>query len=149
MKKVIIALSLTGFVMVSCKNKTIEGIDTQPVMAGYESMYNNDYTTDHSQGNIAALAKMGETKKPVVKTVVVYRDAPSGTTTTTASTTTKKKGWSNRAKGAAIGAGSGAILGAVVSKNKAAGAVLGGLIGAGAGYAVGNEIDRKKAKKGQ
>jgi len=133
--------------MVPCKNKTIEGIDTEPVMTGYASTYNNDYSTDHSQGNVATLAKMGETKKPVVKTVVVYRDAPSGSNSTASSgTSTKKKGWSNAAKGTVIGAGSGAILGAVVSKNKAAGAVLGGLIGAGAGYAVGNEIDKKKKR---
>lgn len=154
MKKVIIALSLTGFVMISCQNKTIEAIDTEPVMAGYASMYDNNYNTDHSQGNnVATLAKMGETKKPVVKTVIVYRDAPSGNNNNnnaTASTTTKKKkGWSNAAKGTVIGAGSGAILGAVVSKNKAAGAVLGGLLGAGAGYVVGNEIDKKKNRKNQ
>ena len=56
----------------------------------------------------------------------------------------KKKGWSNRAKGAAIGGGSGAILGAILDKNhRVAGGVLGGVLGAGVGYVVGNEMDRK------
>ena len=54
-----------------------------------------------------------------------------------------KKGWSNKAKGAAIGAGAGAITGAVVSKNKGQGAVIGGAVGAGAGYLIGRHKDKK------
>ena len=54
-----------------------------------------------------------------------------------------KKGWSNKAKGAAIGAGAGAVTGAVVSKNKGTGAVIGGAVGAGAGYLIGRHKDKK------
>jgi len=63
-----------------------------------------------------------------------------------ATTEAKKKRWSSRAKGAAIGGVGGAAAGAIISKNKVAGAVLGGAIGAGGGYIIGNEIDRNKAK---
>jgi len=57
----------------------------------------------------------------------------------------KKKGWSNTAKGAVIGAGVGAVTGAVVDKKSSAtGAVIGGLAGAGVGAATGAVIDHKK-----
>jgi hypothetical protein len=57
----------------------------------------------------------------------------------------KKKGWSNTAKGAVIGAGVGAIGGAVISKDhRVKGAVIGGLIGAAAGAGTGILLDRKK-----
>ena len=46
----------------------------------------------------------------------------------------EKKGWSAKAKGAVIGAGTGAVAGAIINKrNRAAGAVIGGVLGAGAG----------------
>ncbi|MEO5996406.1 MAG: hypothetical protein ABIN89_06745 [Chitinophagaceae bacterium] len=73
----------------------------------------------------------------------------TGTVATPAPVTTtevKKKGWSNRAKGAAIGGVGGAATGVILSKNKVAGGILGGAIGAGGGYIIGNEIDRNKAK---
>lgn len=53
----------------------------------------------------------------------------------------EKKGWSRKAKGAAIGAGAGAATGAVVGDGK------GALIGAAAGTVAGGAIGRKKDKK--
>jgi hypothetical protein len=62
--------------------------------------------------------------------------------------TKKKKGWSNTAKGAVIGAGVGAVTGAIVDKKSSAtGAVVGGLAGAGVGAATGAVIDHKKKKR--
>lgn len=55
----------------------------------------------------------------------------------------KKKKLSNTAKGALIGAGVGAVTGAVVSKKKGQGAVIGGLIGAGAGAAAGRATEKR------
>jgi hypothetical protein len=57
----------------------------------------------------------------------------------------KKKGWSNAAKGAVIGAGAGAIGGAILSKKKGLGAVIGGVVGAAGGYIIGKNIDKKNA----
>jgi len=52
---------------------------------------------------------------------------------------------SPQAKGAIIGGGSGAILGAVINKrNRGVGGVIGGVVGAGAGYAVGKRVDNKR-----
>jgi hypothetical protein len=61
--------------------------------------------------------------------------------------TSVKKGWSRRAKGAAIGGGGGAILGAVINKNnRLVGGAIGGAIGAGLGYVIGNELDKKHGR---
>jgi hypothetical protein len=59
----------------------------------------------------------------------------------------KKKGWSKAAKGTVIGAGGGAVLGAVVNKrNRAAGAVIGGVVGGGVGYGIGRHLDKKDGR---
>lgn len=57
--------------------------------------------------------------------------------------TTTKKGWSHKAKDATIGAGAGAVAGAVVSRHKGKGAIIGGAVGAGAGYLIGRHKDKK------
>lgn len=58
----------------------------------------------------------------------------------------KKKGWSKTAKGTVIGAGSGAVVGAAVSKKKGKGAIIGGVVGAGAGYIIGRNEDKKDGR---
>ncbi len=60
----------------------------------------------------------------------------------------RDKGWSDAAKGTAIGAGSGAILGAVVSGdgNRGKGAVIGAVVGAGTGYVIGRTRDKKSGR---
>jgi len=72
----------------------------------------------------------------------------SGTGTETASTPVpaKKKGWSKAAKGAAIGAGVGAIGGAIISKKKGLGAVIGGVVGGAGGYIIGRNKDKKDGR---
>lgn len=63
-----------------------------------------------------------------------------------AQTEVKKKtrtGWSNKKKGAAIGAGAGAATGVILSKNDSKGALIGGAVGAGAGYLIGRDKDKK------
>jgi hypothetical protein len=59
-------------------------------------------------------------------------------------TTKKKKGWSRAAKGAVIGAGVGAVTGAIISKKKGEGAIIGGLAGAGVGAGTGAILDSSK-----
>ncbi len=62
---------------------------------------------------------------------------------------TQKKGWSNTAKGALIGAGVGAVSGALISNKKGEGALIGGAAGAGVGAGTGAIIDANKKKKEQ
>ena len=52
------------------------------------------------------------------------------------------KGWSRKAKGAAIGAGAGAATGAVVGGGK--GALVGAAVGAVGGGIIGRRQDKKK-----
>ena len=60
---------------------------------------------------------------------------------------TRKKRISNASKGALIGAGSGAVIGAVVTKrNRGLGAVIGAAVGGGAGYGIGKHKDNKEAR---
>lgn len=57
-----------------------------------------------------------------------------------------KKGWSSAAKGAAIGAGAGAVTGILVDKKDGRGAVIGGVVGAGTGYVIGRAKDKKTGR---
>ena len=54
-----------------------------------------------------------------------------------------KKGWSHRKKYGVIGAGAGAVTGALVSKHHARGAVIGGVVGGAGGYLLGRHKDKK------
>lgn len=69
-----------------------------------------------------------------------------GVSETYTNTPAQKKGWSKAAKGAAIGAGAGAVTGVLVDKKNARGAVVGGIVGAGAGYVIGRSQDRKDGR---
>ncbi|PST82995.1 hypothetical protein C7T94_10225 [Pedobacter yulinensis] len=80
-----------------------------------------------------------------------YRSSGSGSGSSSSSyggtqATAKKKGWSDAAKGTLIGAGAGAVGGALIDKKKGRGAVIGGLIGAGTGYVIGRGEDRKSGR---
>jgi uncharacterized protein YcfJ len=57
----------------------------------------------------------------------------------------KHRKWSNRAKGAAIGGGAGAVAGALIGHG-VKGALIGGAIGAGGGYIIGDAKDRKQLR---
>lgn len=59
----------------------------------------------------------------------------------------KKKGWSDAAKGTAIGGAVGAGLGALIDKDKRVrGAIIGAAIGGGSGYAIGRKKDRQSGR---
>lgn len=73
------------------------------------------------------------------KIVVVNNQKP-------AVATPQRKKWSGAAKGAVIGAGVGAVTGAIISKKKGEGAIIGGLAGAGLGAGTGAIIDDSKKK---
>ena len=53
-----------------------------------------------------------------------------------------RKGWSNKAKGAAIGGGAGAVTGAVIGGGK--GAIIGGAVGVVGGGLIGRNRDKKR-----
>ena len=111
-----------------------------------------DPTVYYNQGNEMLTAQPAT--KIITKYVPVHRSTTmhrrsgnSGSMNSVAqypAKTSVKKGWSRRAKGALIGGGGGAILGAVIGKhNRLASGAIGGALGAGLGYVIGNELDRK------
>lgn len=69
------------------------------------------------------------------------------TTPVSYASTKRKKKMGKVAKGAIIGAGTGAVVGAIVSKKKGKGAIIGGVLGAGAGAGVGAVIEKKQKSK--
>ena len=71
--------------------------------------------------------------------------AGNSTGTTGTTQTEKKTGISKAAKGAVIGAGAGAVAGAILGKN-AKGAVIGAVLGAGGGYILGRKQDKKDGR---
>jgi predicted nucleic acid-binding Zn-ribbon protein len=84
--------------------------------------------------------------------VVAYKDNSESTTTTTTSTPAKiykkKRKISRTAEGAIIGAGVGAVSGAIINKsNRGKGAIIGGVIGAGVGAGTGAILDKKAKQK--
>lgn len=83
---------------------------------------------------------------------VIHTSAPRATyvkgesETYTNTQPAQKKGWSSAAKGAAIGAGAGAVTGILVDKKDARGAIIGGVVGAGTGYIIGRDKDKKSGR---
>lgn len=106
------------------------------------------------QKTIDSMKTINDSIKAVKHTEAVVNNGQSGQTNTQStgspSDAPKKKGWSNKAKGAVIGAGVGAVTGAIVDRrHRGVGAVIGGVGGAGAGYGVGAILDNKKKKENQ
>ena len=116
--------------------------------AAQQSAVNNEMpagvAAGNASGSAAAHSGSGRTHNTYTNTTNNYAAPAKGTVATTE---TKKKGWSAKAKGAVIGAGAGAITGAMVDGRKGEGAVVGGLIGAAAGLGTGAIIDKKQKQK--
>jgi hypothetical protein len=154
----------------ACKNKSSSNTDTNRNLVTVDTagLYNNNGSTDigdkdaairtsdlqSGDNNAASKRKPNGTNKPTNNPASTSNNKSETTSqgnsnTATPSTTTapvKDKRISNAAKGTAIGAGSGAVLGAVVSKNNTKGAIIGGVLGAGAGYIIGRAKDKKSGR---
>ena len=146
MKKLLYAFGSLVLFMGCKNNKT--SMDTNKNMVLVD-------TTGLSKGSILTDTAKANHLKPGVTSTTSSTTTTTTTTTTTSNGTVKApahkssgssnntstaaapapdnrdKGWSDAAKGTAIGAGSGAVIGAVVSKNKAVGAIIGGVVGGG------------------
>ncbi len=93
------------------------------------------------------LAPKQAATRTVAKRTTSYQSPKMVSESQNAAKTTTKKGWSKAAKATAIGAGAGAVLGAVINKkNRALGAVIGGVIGGGGGYVLGRGMDKKDGR---
>ncbi|SCY79653.1 YMGG-like glycine zipper-containing protein [Flavobacterium caeni] len=144
MKKIAALLTATVLI-VSCKNTGNEaGVAGDPQQATIDSLkmemeqqkaeMAKQRTIDSMNAVAAARA---ERQRPVI-----VNNTPAS------APEEKRKGWSGAAKGAVIGAGVGAVSGALIDKDKPGrGAVIGGLAGGGLGAGTGAVIDSEKKKK--
>jgi hypothetical protein len=163
MKKILLSLAVAGL-FTACKNKTEE---TNRNMVPLTESYKNNMLSDtakntqalnHPKDSIVTTTTVTVTKTPVNEATAVKNKKTAApvaskssnatlpsTASVPASTVSKKKGWSKAAKGTAIGAGAGAVTGAIIGKN-VKGAVIGGAVGAAGGYIIGRAQDKKDGR---
>ena len=151
----------------SCKNNSnpVQPVNPNMVLVDTTGLSKSNYLTDIAKSNPADNNKIAN---PVINPAAKGKTANTGTpvngnnnlpptnkgTTTTTTTTSPATipadhGWSDAAKGTAIGVGTGVVIGTIVSKNKVNGAIIGGILGGGTGYVIGRSRDRKSGRVGR
>lgn len=125
-------VALVSF-MGSCKNTDKEGVVENDV---HQATIDSMKVVAEKQRIIDSMTVVNQTIQKQKEIVVVHDNQPAASP--------QRKKWSGAAKGAVIGAGVGAITGAVISKKKGEGAIIGGLAGAGVGAGTGAILDDKK-----
>src|ERR1044071_2388752 len=133
MKRIILILSTT-VLFVACKQKNLT--DAAAEQRRLDSMMQLQQTIP-VQGYTTTTRTA-----PVYRTRTVYRSYPAQTTTV------QRHGMRRSTKNALIGAGAGAVAGALIAKdhNRVKGAVIGGVLGAGGGYLYGRHREKKYGK---
>ncbi len=139
MKNVVMIIAAVGVLSLSsCKNTDKQGVIAEDV---HQATIDSMKQVAEKQRIIDSMRIVNQVTQQATQrereVVVVNNQAP-------AAAAPKRKRWSGAAKGAVIGAGVGAVTGAVISKKKGEGAVIGGLAGAGVGAGVGAVLDDKK-----
>ena len=151
MKKIFSILAI-ALALSACTNKAKEEANKQAAIKAVKDSIRLDSFRRADTEKEKVLAQQAEEKRVMMlaeqRSAAAAPAVTSGasSTTTTSTTTTKKKGWSDAAKGTAIGAGAGALGGALIDKKKGRGAIIGGVVGAGAGYLIGRGEDRKSGR---
>lgn len=162
MKKIISIFALS-LVFTACKNKINEDMPANMVLVDTTGLSKSNVLTDVGNNkyviNDEAISKNAASEPVIVAPKKVVSTSQSGSVKSVsnagAAPVKQDKGWSHAAKGTAVGAGTGAIFGAIVNKDhRGQGALIGTVIGAGAGYLIGRKtdkntgrVDRAKARK--
>jgi len=130
--------------VLQAKQMTVDSMNTVA-----EKQKNIDLMNAEKQRTIDSMKNIEEQKNEV--RAERRRESPQSSTNSSSTTTVthKRKGLSTTATGALVGAGAGAITGAMVDHKKGEGAIVGGLIGAAAGAGTGAIITSEKKKKAQ
>lgn len=139
----VIAVAVVGLTSNS-KSKKVDAME----LAQFEAWKAASLQKELDKEN--AVAPVQAAKKSTAKRSVNYQSpkmVSESQNSAKTTTQTQKKGWSKAAKSTAIGAGTGAVLGAVINKrNRATGAVIGGVLGGGGGYVIGRGMDKKDGR---
>jgi hypothetical protein len=130
MKKIILILS-AAVLFAACKQKNLTNA------ASLQEQL--DSIKQAQQGVPVETYKTRTVTQPAYRTRTVYRSYPAQTTVV------KKSGMRRSTKNALIGAGVGAVGGALIGgdHHRVKGAVIGGVLGAGAGYIYGKHREKK------
>ena len=159
MKK-ILSIFAVAVIFTACKNKTTSDVEKNKnmVLVDTTGLSKSNALTDVggkyiiSDPPVVTAPKKTTPKASGNNTQVNNNNtnnSGSGTSNTpqAAAPIPRDKGWSDAAKGTAIGGGTGAVLGAVINKkDPVTGAVIGTVIGAGTGYAIGRARDKKSGR---
>ena len=143
--KTVTTILLIAIFTTSCKKNDAGVITENPKQVTIDSMntvITNQKIENAKQKSIDSMKVIMAQQKGSNHQIASNTTQSTNTTTTT--TTNKRKKWSNTAKGAVIGAGVGAISGAIIDKKHGEGAVIGGLSGAALGAGTGAILDSKK-----
>ncbi|MDB5199760.1 MAG: glycine zipper protein [Chitinophagaceae bacterium] len=153
MKKILHCFMVAS-IFVACNSKTDLDTKKDMILTDTTGMYKSNMMTDTgsvitttlTNGNqntaVANRRTTNTNNNRSTASTSNNRNTGSGQTTTV----TRRRGWSHAAKNAAIGGVGGAVVGAVISKNKVKGAVIGGVLGAGGGYILGRSKDKKEGR---
>ena len=134
MKSLVMIAAVIGVLSLSsCKNTDKQGVVLDDV---HQATIDSMQQVAEKQRIIDSMKMVNETTQKQRDVVVVHQQA--------AAPAPQRKKWSGAAKGAVIGAGVGAVTGALVDKKHGEGAIIGGLAGAGLGAGTGAIIDGKK-----
>ena len=161
MKKTLLILSTVAIVFAACNYPKPAVTATTPVtdtlgLAQFQAWKaQNELKTISSYNPYAATAQSAAPVQ-IIRYVPVRSTSRSNSSTrsysmNSASSNTaravRKRGWSKAAKATAIGAGGGAVLGAIINKrNPLVGGVIGGVLGGAVGYGIGHSMDKKDGR---
>lgn len=138
MKKIVMILAAVGALSFSsCKNTDKQGAVADDVRQATIDSMNRVAENQRIVDSMKMENEKALREEKAKQVVVVHDQAP-------AAAAPARKKWSGAAKGAVIGAGVGAVTGAIISKKKGEGAIIGGLAGAGVGAGTGAILDDKK-----
>jgi PBP1b-binding outer membrane lipoprotein LpoB len=141
MKNLLITIITAATIMSCTSNAGTNAKIEEARQAAIDSMHKATEIEAIKQAAIDSVNRANEKAEATEKVIYVH---DNDNNSASPATKTQRKKMNNVAKGALIGAGAGAITGAVVSKKKGQGAIIGGVVGAGAGAATGAIIDRNK-----
>lgn len=153
-------LSIFALVVAFAACKSNESENRNMVLVDTTGLYKNNVLTDvggkyviseeavvdensNPMGQSIANAKTIRRKSPATNYSANYSQVNSNQS----ASIPKDRGWSHAAKGTVVGAGTGAITGAILNKDhRGTGAIIGALLGAGTGYIIGRTTDKKTGR---
>ena len=146
-KLIILPAALLAFACGGNDKKVDDALNADLLTAAQAQPYTplDSITAAERAGTATALRSTSTAPRTVRRSTSTRRTSSSGSSPVySAPAPAPQQVVKHTKRDAAIGAGAGAIIGAVTSKNKVKGAIIGGAAGAILGGVIGNNIDKTK-----